>query len=167
MSRKAVDPVMDHGVPAISWMGVNFDRFAEVQEMFYPGEFELRTFLKARVSASDAISVAALLWPEFRDYRDGVFLSSLFDQAGVDRWFEQYQSAVSAVEASCNHLHLWDAFSAQTEQDRTALSALGAVMQRTWSSALTSAYSDRRFEVRFSDEPTEYGPTLTFFSVDS
>jgi hypothetical protein len=158
---------MEHGEPSISWMGVNFDKFAEVQEMFYPGEFELRTLLKVRVSAIDAISVAALLWPEFRDYRDGVFLSSRFDRAGVDRWFEQDDATVSAVEASCNHLHLWDAFSAQSEQDRTALSALGTVMQRTWSSALASAYNDRNIQVKFSDEPAEYGPTLTFFSVDS
>ena len=111
--------------------GVNFEDYPEVQAIFHPGTFELRTFIGARVTPIEAVAVGALVWPEFVEYRDGVFLAALFDTAGLDAWFARAGSTVASVEAMANHLHLWDAFPAQSDEDRGALTALGQLMNQT------------------------------------
>ncbi|MBB5838385.1 hypothetical protein [Kribbella italica] len=134
--------------------------------MFHPGEFELRTYVIANLTPIDAVALAALVWPDFREYRGGVFLRLGFDEAGVDAWFLSDGATVSSVESMVNHFHLWEAFSARSDEDRGALTSVGLVMRETWAAALASRFPSRVFEVVFSDDPVEYGPTVTFFSSE-
>jgi hypothetical protein len=142
--------------------GPDFHAFAQVRDMFQPGDFDLRLFMTVHVPVVHAAAVAALMWPEFVEYRGGVFLEMLFDAEGVDRWFDQPGATVRSVELVTNSLHLWDAFSPAGDADHQALSGLATVLRRSWRAALHAAFPGRGAVVHLDDEPADYGPTLTF-----
>ena len=145
---------------------VDYHKFPDVNNLFHPGDFDLRMFLRVSVPLTHVAAVLQLAWPAFVEYRGGVFLSFLFDREGVDRWFAQEGANVASVERVCNHVHLWDVVTTDSTEAREALSSIGAELQRIWSVALRSAFPERRFVVSFSDEPDDYGPTLSFAQED-
>lgn len=141
--------------------------FSDVKNLFHPGDFDLRLFLRVSVPVTHVAAVLQLAWPSFVEYRGGIFLSFVFDRDGIDRWFAQDGSTVSSVERMCNHVHLWDVVTPESSEGQRALSLVGLELRKIWDAALRAAYPKRRFEVVFfADEPEDYGPTLSFAQVD-
>jgi hypothetical protein len=118
----------------------------------------------ATTTIAEAASLLMIAWPEFVEYRDCVFLKWSFSQSNVDTWFEELSGNGPAVEGVVNHLHLWDAFSLNGPADYRAASAMSANIANMWRAALRDAFPDREFDVTLTDEPDDYGPTLTLNS---
>ena len=149
-----------------SSFNIEYGDFSDVKDLFFPGEFDLRLFLRVSVPVTHVAAVLQLAWPSFVEYRGGIFLSFLFDRDGIDRWFAQDGSTVSSVEQMCNHIHLWDVVTPESPEGQRALSLVGFELRKVWDVALRAAYPKRRFEAVFADEPEDYGPTLSFAQVD-
>ncbi|WP_394613779.1 hypothetical protein JNUCC0626_28235 [Lentzea sp. JNUCC 0626] len=121
-----------------------------------------RTYLRANASVSDAAAFSLLFWPAFVEYRGGVFLGLTFEPSGVDLWFDQLSGDVRAVEGVVNHLHLWDAFSPEPGPESAFLSGLARQIAEMWQAALNLRMPGREFVFTVSDDPEDYGPTISF-----
>lgn len=123
----------------------------------------------SEVSLAKAVAAGRLIWPEFVEYRGGVFLISRFAEANVDQWWLSLDGELSGIEMMVNHTHLWEIFAVPTEgfseEEERALLELASVMQQSWAAALSLAFPNREFEVFMDDGPDEYGPTVTFCTV--
>ena len=141
-------------------------KFPQAQTLFAEGQnFDLRLFIRVNVTVPEILALTELLWPEFVEHRGCVFLKFVFDEAGVNRWFENLEGNNSAIEAVVNHVHLWDFFSATTEEERAGLSHLADVVQAMWQTLIGQRFPGREFAVSVSDETNDYVPTLTLCSA--
>lgn len=128
-------------------------------------EFHLYSFLLSTVTVGEAAAVSTLFWPEFTEYRGGVFLGFTFEQRGVDIWFDELKGDMSAVEGVVNHVHLWDVFAPKSEAEYAVLNDLAQRIAAMWRAALKSAFPSREFIVAVADASEDYGPTISLRSA--
>ncbi|MGX5681484.1 hypothetical protein [Schumannella luteola] len=127
-------------------------------------------FLGQNVSIAKAVALLRLYWPEFVEDRGGVFVSSGYSRRGLDEWMVELEGDMPRIEHVMNHVHLWDVFAAELPDDGTgvvygpALKELGQLLAESWRAALRLAFPDRSFVVEYSDDPSDYGPTVSFWS---
>ena len=133
--------------------------------MFGGRPFDPRNFLSETTTVAEASSVLMIVFPELVEYREGVFLKFAFSPANVDVWLNELGDDVSAAEAVVNHVHLWDVFSPNEEREYAALSEFAHRMAQIWRACLRETFPNRQFEVTVSDDPSDYGTTVTFASV--
>ncbi|MBL7498757.1 hypothetical protein I6A84_04380 [Frankia sp. CNm7] len=132
------------------------------------GTFDLRTFTLSNVSIAEACAVATLMSPEFIEYRGCILLRFVFDAldaSGVDTWIDHFRGDVQAVETMVNHIHLWEFFKSQSEDEDEALVDLARRMATSWKCSARSQFPERVFAVEFDDGTNDYGPTLAIHTV--
>lgn len=136
--------------------------FSQVNDFFGPGvTIDLRGFIQANVSVAEAFAVAKILYPEFVEYRDGIFLKDFFESSAVDVWLDKLKN-MRAVESVVNHVHLWDIFSPASAEDNRGLVDLLELMNTSWPALLLNTFPGREFEITATNDPEDYGPTLSF-----
>ncbi|MFI2661534.1 hypothetical protein [Micromonospora carbonacea] len=128
-------------------------------------EFDPRSFLQSTASVGEAAAMSILFWPEFTEYRKGVFLGFLFERRGVDAWFDELKGDEVAVEGVVNHVHLWDVFAPKVEAEYAVLAELAPRIAAMWRAALESTFPARRFVVSVADASEDYGPTISIRSA--
>lgn len=127
-------------------------------------------FLSHSVSVAKALAVMRLFWPEFVEVRGCVLLSLHYTAGSFQTWWETLDGDRERIERVMNHVHLLDVFGptladdASTSSEGPALEELGQLMRHTFTAALLDAFPRRQFEVSYSTEPDEYGPTVTFWT---
>lgn len=125
------------------------------------GDFSASGFLMANVTVSEAAVLSTLLWPDFVEFQGCVVLGFKFDDEGVNNWIDRLKGDVRAVEAVVNEVHLWDIFAPTSPEEYKVLSQLAGRVSDMWRAAVQHAFPDREFLVSVTDDPEEYGPTLT------
>ena len=145
---------------------MNFDpmqlRKATEWRASFQGAPRLLDYLGEEGGPTLALAFAALFWPTFVEVRGCVLLSDRYEDRNFEEWWQELAGDCRAIEAVANHLHLWDVFDPDDEHvPPEALNHLAEVLGRTWRCALAEQFPDRRFEVEVSDEPYDYGPTVT------
>lgn len=144
---------------------MNLPRAARWRASF-SGSPGLLEFLGEQGGATLALAFASLFWPSFIEVRGCVILEERYDGRNFEEWWQKLGGNCSDVEAAVNHVHLWDVFDPDDEDvPDEALAYIGEILARTWSCALREKFPDRDFRVELSDEPQDYGPTLTVCSV--
>ena len=124
-----------------------------------PGLFD---YLGEQGGATLAVAFAALFWPRFVEERGCVLLAEQYDAERFQEWWTQLDGECRAIEATINHLHLWDVIDPDAEDvPPEAMRHLAAVLAKTWRAALREQWPDREFDVSITDEPDDYGPTIT------
>jgi hypothetical protein len=132
----------------------------------FGGEAGLFDYLAQEGGATRAVAFAALFWPTFVEVRGCIVWRERLDSANFERWWVELNGRRAEIEATINHLHLWDPFDPSEEQvSSDAISELAAVLARTWAAALRDQFPDLQFEVSRADDPDEYGPTLTVRTI--
>jgi hypothetical protein len=99
-----------------------------------------------------------------KKYVPARFVNFLFDDVSYSRWLAETDGDIQAVERTLNHLHLWDVFDPKSGQEYAAVSALSWKIAGTWKLAARTTFPTREFFVEVSDEPEDYGPTITLCS---
>jgi uncharacterized damage-inducible protein DinB len=108
--------------------------------------------------------MGAVFWPGFVERNDAVFVDFLFDEASYDQWHAETGGDIQAIEKILNHLHLWDLFDPKSDQEYTAVSGLSRKIADAWKVSAHNSFPNREFCVEVSDEPEDYGPTITLYS---
>lgn len=117
----------------------------------------------ALIGADEALDFARLIFPpRWVEERGCVIRGDVFEQDNFEQWWAASSGNRTGVEASLNHLHLWDMLPNTDEKDYGELWDLGELMVRAWRGSLVEQFPDRRFEVTLTDD---YGPTITAFTV--
>jgi hypothetical protein len=127
-------------------------------------ELDPRSFIMANGTLADAKAISMIFWPEFVEYRNCIFVKFLFEPQGVDAWLERLKGDAKAVESAVNHLHLWDVFALRSDAERKAASSFCFEIASMWRAAVNAAFPGKDFSVLVTDEPDDYGPTLTLSS---
>ena len=104
------------------------------------------------------------IWPEFVCVDGCVLLPWEYSAETFEGWRDQFSDDLIAIENTVNHLHLWDIFDA-SEVSGEGLIVLGEALKRSWAGALATQFPDRAFEVSFTDDEVDYGPTLSIKSL--
>lgn len=132
------------------------------------GNFNLRTFTLSSVSIAEAYTVATLMSPGFIEYRGCILLDiafDAFDTSGVDTWIDHTKGDIQSVESMVNHVHLWDFFNPQSENEDDALVDLAHRMATSWKCSACSQFPEKAFTVEFDDGTNDYGPTLSIHTA--
>lgn len=125
-------------------------------------------YLAQEGSATLALAFAALFWPRFVEIQGCVLLRDRYQPENFRQWWERLAGRVSQIEATINHIHLWDLFDPQKEEiPESALEELAYVLATCWECALRHAFPKRMFTVTVSTGDEDYGPTVTFASLGS
>jgi hypothetical protein len=134
----------------------------------FGGRLGLTDYLAQEGGATLALAFAALFWPAFVEVRGCVLLAERYDERGFEGWWTQLEGRRREIEATVNHLHIWDLFAPDDEDlPPGALGDLTKVLAGTWACALGAEFPQRRFDITVTDEPDDYGPTVTFCTAES
>jgi hypothetical protein len=106
-----------------------------------------------------------LIWPMFHEERGCVVLPSSYDSTSLENWWNHLEGDRAQVEQVLNHLHLWDLFSTD-EVTESGFRHLGRTLALTWAAALAHQFPAREFNVVFSEDPDDYGPTVYIDTMD-
>ncbi len=116
------------------------------------------------VGFSQLMVVWRFMCPEFVCVDGCVLLPWEYSVETFAGWQDQFPDDCQSIENTVNHLHLWDVFD-PSEVPGESLIALGEALQRSWASALSDQFDDRTFEVAFTNDEVDYGPTVSIKSV--
>lgn len=120
-------------------------------------------YVGERVGPTATVAVAGLLWPQFVRVDECILIADRYDPQTFATWRERLGKR-GDIEAAVNHVHLWDVFSGVESVPDEALKFLGQVMCKTWAAALAEAFPDEQLDIEFSNDPDDYGPTVTMRS---
>lgn len=115
------------------------------------------------VGATAAVAVVGLLWPRLIRVDQCILIADRYDPQTFAAWRDR-ASGRAEIEAAINHVHLWDVFDDTDDVQEGALEFLGGVMCQTWRLAVAEAFPGEPMEVEFTNDPDDYGPTVTMRS---
>lgn len=123
--------------------------------LMYRGNFEL------------AFAFAKLFWPEFIKVDNYILLKEKYEPEHFKMWKQELNNEPHHIEALINHIHIYDLFlntdNSTNHLPPLLLTQLGQIITHLWKLALKESFPDRKFEVIFTNEPEDYGPTVTFY----
>lgn len=138
----------------------NLRAFREWRSEFQP-EPDAHAYLSQHLDISSAVIFARLLAPELVLVRGCVILKDAYDPENFERWWQTVNGDTVRIEAVLNHLHLWDVFEPDGEEDERALESLANLVARSWDLHASRVRPDRTFRVEVMDD---YGPTIVMTS---
>lgn len=109
-----------------------------------------------------------LPWPTYVEERGCVLIQEHFSEETFERWWLELNGDIPRVEGLVNHVHLWDLFDLDQQDDRTGsvLDEMAELIAASWRCSLASSFPSRSFQVSLSDsDEEEYGPTVSFWSI--
>ena len=115
------------------------------------------------VGTEATMVVVDLIHPIFARTRGCVLLPWAFTDDTLDQWFDTLVGDTGRIESAINHLHLWDVLPID-ELEPVGFERLGTAIAAGWSAALAQQAPDRQFDVHFSNDDDDYGPTITIES---
>lgn len=128
------------------------------------GGWDLRQYVVNNIEIADVAAMSAVFWPGFVERAGAVFVDFLFDEASYTQWFAETGGDIQKIEKVLNHLHLWDIFDPKSDQEYKAVSELSWKFANAWHASACNAFPTRQFSVEVSNEPGDYGPTITLYS---
>ncbi len=138
----------------------NLRAFREWSSGFEPAP-DAHAYLSQHLDISSAVIFARLLSPELVLERGCVILKDSYDPENFERWWQTVNGDTVRIEAVLNHLHLWDVFDPDGEEDGRALESLASLIATSWRRRASEVFPDRAFRVEVIDD---YGPTIVMTS---
>lgn len=135
--------------------------FREWRSSFEP-EPDAHAYLSQHLDISSAVLFARLLSPELVLVRGCVILKDSYSPENFEHWWQTEGGDTVRIEAVINHLHLWDLFEPNGDEDERALESLAGFIATSWRRHASGAFPDREFRVEVTDD---YGPTIVMTSV--
>lgn len=127
----------------------------------------LLDFISQRVSLTVALAVGNVLLTRYIEVRGCLLAQDRFEADSFEEWWDNLNGDIPSIEEVVNHVHLWDLFPADAEDERMddAVKEMAALIAYAWRCSLAMEFPDRRFDVIMSDGHDDYGPTVTFRSA--
>lgn len=119
------------------------------------------------LSASLAIAVGQLLWPDLVSYRGGVFIAEAFSKTVFDSWSSQLDGNLVEIERAMNHVHLCDLANSFKALGAQNLEYLATIVSNCWRCRLKQAYPDHNFCLEVGVEPDGLDYEITFYHQPS
>jgi hypothetical protein len=68
---------------------LNLPELAEWASASQDKKFDAKSFIMNNLTVAEGVALSMIMWPEFTEYRDGVFLGYAFNSDTIDEWFER------------------------------------------------------------------------------
>ena len=126
-------------------------------------DLTLLEYLYHNLSASLAIAVARLFWPELVLHKEGVFMVESFSEHVFDAWNSQLSGDLAGIERAMNHVHLGDIAGSLHTLGLKNQEYLANVISNCWQCRLKQAYPNRNFCIQVGPEANSSDFVITFF----
>ena len=110
--------------------------------------FTLLDYLTGVANIEIAIAFTKLFWPDFVEYKGGIFLADGFAEQIYNEWHEKMGDNITAIEQVMNHTHISDLLPGSENVTFDNLLYLGQTISQMWESRLGKLYPDKHFLVR-------------------
>lgn len=136
----------------------------------FDGKLSLVSYVAENVEVHQAAAVLMVLWPKFAQI-DGCYVwlrSNEEDklEESVQTWMKKCDNDRSTVESVVNHLHLWDMFDSNGDDEiESALEWMASVLEKSWACSLKEQFPDVAFNVIHAKTEDDYGPTITVHAM--
>jgi hypothetical protein len=98
------------------------------------------------------VMYARMIWPEFVEHDDCVFLADEFTGESYRTWRRQLDK--TRTEAMLNHRHITDLFlNSEFKPNLEIVLYIGRYLKEVWTEKLKRDFSKRKFVVSFPEEP--------------
>lgn len=98
------------------------------------------------------VMYARMIWPEFLEYDDCVFLAKGFSSESYRQWRKQLDK--TQTEVMLNHTHITDLFlNSSFQPNLEIVTFIGRYLKEVWTEKLKRDFPNRRFVVSFPEEP--------------
>lgn len=98
------------------------------------------------------VMYARMIWPEFVEHDDCIFLAKDFSPESYRKWRKQLDK--TRTEAMLNHRHITDLFlNSSFKPNLEIVTWIGRYLKEVWTEKLKRDFPDRRFVVSFPEEP--------------
>lgn len=130
-------------------------------------ELPLDIFVRDNLTPEIAIGLANILFPEFMEYEDCIFMNHEQDKyfrENFKRWHKGLKGDLGAMERVMNHRHIFeDWLPSLYELNHQNKKYFVSVMKNTWLAALNTQFPSYEFEVSstYDDHTDDY--ILTFW----
>jgi hypothetical protein len=115
-----------------------------------------------------AVAFSELFWPVVIQVENCYLRANVYTPEAFQKLLAEFRGESKRVEAFANHLHLYDLFfNSGYLSDDDVYEYLGSMLKKSWMSALKEQFPGTKFNVIFSSEPDDYGPTITFHHLTS
>ena len=116
------------------------------------------------VSTPQLAALSSLFWPDLIEFNGCVALALNTSREGLEKWWIDTGGSQAKIQASLNHVHLYDYVAYEEEPSRLAtLEVVAARIAECWRLRLRALYPGRHVDVVVTSEPDDYGPTVSFF----
>jgi hypothetical protein len=128
---------------------------------------DIDTWISCEGDHKHLIGYARILWPQFIEHEDCIFLGDEIQVKNYQEWLAHTQGDKARVEKVMNHRHIVDLFSRSHHEPptREAVLYLGRLMKEIWQTKLTRDFPNRRIAVIFLETGVEdiLDYQITFF----
>lgn len=121
----------------------------------------LQAYVSERISVTDAAMISAIIFPTFVVVGDCVLIRMRYMEESFLAWWNRLHGDRQEIEKITNHLHLWELFETEGEQEEHALHVLAEQVCVGWHAKASREFPERTFHVAITDE---YGPTVSMYS---
>jgi hypothetical protein len=138
-----------------------FQQYKQENESWIP-DFDTWSYLNLRADADLAAAFTKLFWPDFVEVEGCVLLKRAYSPESFQEWMERFQGDERRVEATMNHVHIWDVFIASFDRQKypdELYEYLANALIFGWKQALSLAFPDKRFVFTLRHG---YGPEISF-----
>jgi len=122
-----------------------------------PEPMDVWQYISFNIHPEDVLLLGCLLLPEFLEYEGGVFLAQNFRQEIVQG------RSVYEAELAVNTVLIYELFEQARHVDDPVFTALGQLLQKSWTGQLLQTFPDRTFRVELLLDERNYGPLLRFY----
>lgn len=139
------------------------------REDFNNAELNFWDFIKYKSNVDLGFAFCKLFFPEFVQVDECVFLAEMYNSQAYQDWREKFGGDRMQLESIINHVHIYDLFEADEESDdldEKVWDGIAKYLVKSWMFALNEMFPDREFFIRHSNDPDEYGPTITFYQLN-
>lgn len=131
--------------------------------------FNLWDFINYKSDFDLAFAFCKLFFPDFIQVEGCVLLAEKFEPASFANWKNVLNQDRHQLESTLNRTHVYDLFSeseSSVEVNLEMCEEIGKYLAKSWASALKENFPEKKFDIRFSTEPNDYGPTITFYQSE-
>jgi hypothetical protein len=143
----------------------NIEGLKKFKNDFNNPKLNLWDFIKYKSDFDLAFAFCKLFFPEFIEVESCVLLAEKYESETFEKWKNTLNGNSRQLEATLNHTHIYDLFSEPDNSEEVSLEIceeIGKYIVKSWAISLKETFPEKKFDINFSTEPDDYGPTITF-----
>lgn len=128
--------------------------FVKYKDSLVPGDISLIDYIYFTSYPDTTISNIKLLFPDFIEYKNMIFLKENFNNENVDNWINSNNYSKEQIEKVINHVHIRSLYQDRYSEiyNNEVFIYIAKYMLKTFRIQLKESFPDKNFNVEIIDE---------------